>query len=50
MEEYKGKILGEQRDCCEENREVTNFDANEDGIYLAVTCKVCGRTWTEVLD
>jgi hypothetical protein len=52
MAEYKGKIVGEQENCCEENREVLEYiEINDDyDPILSVQCKVCGRKWIEVLD
>lgn len=47
---YKGKIIGEQNNCCEDNREVLDHWVSDDEIYLAVICKICGNKWTEKLD
>lgn len=49
MPEYVGKILGDQRDCCEPNRRVLDIITDRD-IVLVVECTVCGRKWNEVLD
>ncbi|MNY74452.1 hypothetical protein D3C86_2134920 [compost metagenome] len=52
MGEYKGKIIGNQNSCCEENRKVVQVHSdNEDfDISLSVECEVCNNKWTEVLD
>lgn len=51
MPEYKGKIIGKQDECCEENRKVTGSWFPEDGDpVLYVECQVCGKKWAEVLD
>lgn len=54
MGEYKGKIVGEQDVCCEENRNVIEVidpeDDNDWGVHLIVECKVCNKRWVEVLD
>jgi hypothetical protein len=54
MGEYKGKIVGEQDVCCEQNRkviEVIDPDFDDDmGIRLVVVCEICNKKWVEVLD
>lgn len=54
MVDYKGKIIGEQDVCCEQNRkviEVIDPDFDDDwGIHLIVVCGICDKRWVEVLD